>query len=198
MSNREWSRRQFACTSLAALTAAGTGFSSISLLQAAELNEDGLHHQPWFLDSFLELGDDLTTAGDAGKHFAVMWELKGCPYCAETHNVNFAQKRISDFIRSNFDVLQLNFIGSRLVTDFDGEEISEKDLAKKYGVRFTPTIQFFPKNAAGMAEKKPHKREIARMPGYMKPDHFLTMFQYVASESYNSKSFREYLKTGQS
>lgn len=198
MSNRDWSRRQFTGSALAGLSFASAGFGSIAAATGAELNEDGLHYQPWFLDSFLELGDDLTTAGEAGKHFAVMWELKGCPYCAETHNVNFAQNRISDFIRSNFDVLQLNFIGSRLVTDFDGEEISEKDLAKKYGVRFTPTIQFFPKNAEGLADKQPRKREVARMPGYMKPDHFLTMFQYVASESYNSKSFREYLKTGQS
>jgi len=28
------------------------------------------------------------------------------------------------------------------VTDFDGEVLSEKALAKKYGVRFTPTFQF--------------------------------------------------------
>src|SRR6187431_1948328 len=78
---------------------------------AAVLTDDGLYRQPWFLESFLELGDDLDGAAKAGKRFAVMWELRGCPYCKETHLVNFAQSRISDYVRANFDVLQLNIIG---------------------------------------------------------------------------------------
>ena len=77
-----------------------------------------------------------------------MWELKGCPYCKETHFVNFARADIADYIKSNFEVLQLNIIGSRKVTDFDGAEMSEKDLAAKYDVRYTPTLQFFPERAA--------------------------------------------------
>ncbi|MEP3248351.1 MAG: thioredoxin family protein [Sneathiella sp.] len=199
MSNQDLTRRRFAKLTAGTLIAgAGTSLLPIRASRAEALNEDGLHHQPWFLESFLELEDDLNTAGEAGKHFAVMWELKGCPYCAETHNVNFAQKRITDFIKANFDVLQLNFIGSRRVTDFDGEELFEKDLARKYGIRFTPTIQFFPKSAEGLGTRKPVKREVARMPGYMKPDHFLQMFQYIAGENYQSKSFRDYLKSGQS
>ncbi len=78
----------------------------------------------------------------------IMWELKGCPYCKETHFVNFAQPRIADYVKTNFEVLQLNIIGSRKVTDFDGTELSEKELAAKYGVRFTPTFQFFGEGAA--------------------------------------------------
>ena len=77
-----------------------------------------------------------------------MWELRGCPYCRETHLVNFARADIEDYVKANFDILQLNIIGSRKVTDFDGSEISEKALAAKYGVRFTPTFQFFPECAA--------------------------------------------------
>src|SRR5262245_61572647 len=86
--------------------------------------EDGLYRQPWFLDSLLELPDDLAAAGNSGKRFAVMWELRGCPYCRETHLVNFARPDIADYIKANFDILQLNIIGARKVTDFDGKEIS--------------------------------------------------------------------------
>ena len=56
---------------------------------------DGLYREPWFLQSFLNLAEDLETAQSAGKRFAIMWELKGCPYCKETHFVNFAQSRRS-------------------------------------------------------------------------------------------------------
>ncbi|MEC8195641.1 MAG: thioredoxin, partial [Pseudomonadota bacterium] len=38
-----------------------------------ELGDDGLHKQPWFMDSFLELGDDLQTAADSGRGLMVLW-----------------------------------------------------------------------------------------------------------------------------
>ena len=158
------------------------------------LTEDGLYRQPWFLESFLELGYDLEASAAEGKRLAVMWELKGCPYCKETHFVNFADPEINSFVRENFDILQLNIIGSRTVLDFDGEELSEKRLAQKYGVRFTPSFQFFPMSPEGLAELPPREREVARMQGYMKPEHFLAMFRYVDSSAYEDQTFREYLR----
>jgi thioredoxin-related protein len=131
----------------------------------------------------------------AGKRFAIMWELKGCPYCTETHLVNFAKPRISSYVKTNFEVLQLNIIGSLKVTDFDGAELSEKELAAKYGVRFTPTFQFFPERADLLKALPPQKREVARLPGYMRPDDFLAMFRYVREKAYESKSFRDFVKT---
>jgi len=160
----------------------------------AVLTEDGLYRQPWFIESLLELADDLDGAAKAGKRFAIMWELRGCPYCRETHLVNFARPDIETYIKTNFDVLQLNIIGSRKVTDFDGVEISEKALAAKYGVRFTPTFQFFPEAVAGLKEKAPESREVARAPGYLMPDDFLALFRYVRERGYESRSFRDYLR----
>ncbi|BBZ94113.1 thioredoxin family protein [Bradyrhizobium diazoefficiens] len=140
------------------------------------LGEDGLYHEPWFLQSFLDLREDLEGAAAGGKRLAIMWELRGCPYCRETHLVNFADAAITTYIRDNFEVLQLNLIGSRKVTDFDRQELSEKDLAQKYGIRFTPTFQFFPPSSNGIEAKEPMAREVARAPGYLKPQHFLAEF----------------------
>ena len=159
------------------------------------LTDDGLYKEPWFLESFLELADDIEAAHKQGKRFVIMWELKGCPYCKETHFVNFARGDISDYIKANFEVLQLNIIGSRKVTDFDGAELSEKAMAAKYGVRFTPTFQFFPERAGPLKGQEPAKREVARLPGYMRPDDFLAMFRYVREKAYDSKSFRDFVKS---
>ena len=159
------------------------------------LTDDGLYKQSWFLESFLELADDVEAARKEGKRFVVMWELKGCPYCKETHFVNFAQARVADYVKANFEVLQLNIIGSRKVTDFDGAVLSEKELAAKYGVRFTPTFQFFGENAATLKNLPPAEREVARSPGYMLPDDFLAMFRYVREKAYESKSLRDYVKS---
>jgi thioredoxin-related protein len=158
------------------------------------LTEDGLYRQPWFIESFLELADDLQSAAKSGKRFAVMWELRGCPYCRETHLVNFARPDIEDYIKQNFDILQLNIIGSRKVTDFDGAEISEKALAAKYGIRFTPTLQFFPEGPQSLSATPPEKREVARAAGYLRPDDFLAMFRYVREKAYERKSFRDYVR----
>src|ERR1043165_6108271 len=158
------------------------------------LTEGGFYREPWFIESFLELADDLESAGKSGKRFAIIWELRGCPYCRETHLVNFARPDIEEFIKANFDVLQLNILGSRKVTDFDGVELSEKALAAKYGIRFTPTLQFFPDMAGRLSADPPEKREVARAAGYLRPDDFLAMFRYVREKEYERKSFRDYVK----
>lgn len=182
-------RRSFVVLASGAVVAAGR---SEAVAEAA-LGDDGLYHEPWFLQSFLDLRDDLESAASNGKRLAVMWELRGCPYCRETHLVNFADPDIANYIRDNFEILQLNLIGSRKVIDFDRQELSEKDLAQKYGIRFTPTFQFFPPSAAGIEAKEPMAREVARAPGYLKPQHFLAMFRFVRERAYEHGSFREFL-----
>jgi thioredoxin-related protein len=178
--------------------AALAGLAAPRAQAAAVLTDDGLYRQPWFLESFLELGDDLDGAAKAGKRFAVMWELRGCPYCKETHLVNFARPEIEDYIKANFEILQLNIVGSRKVKDFDGTEIGEKALAAKYGVRFTPTFQFLPESPEGLAQLAPEKREVARAPGYLRPDDFLALFRFVREKGYETKSFRDYLRAARS
>ncbi len=172
--------------SLAALGASGARAEPM-------LTDDGLYKEPWFLESFLELADDLEAAHKEGKRLAIMWELKGCPYCKETHFVNFARRDIADYIKANFEVLQLNIIGSRKVTDFDGVELSEKALAAKYGVRFTPTFQFFPERAGPLKALDAAKaRSGARCRAICGPTISSPCSAIVREKAYESKSFREY------
>jgi thioredoxin-related protein len=185
------SRRDFLAGSLAGAAAIHTGGRAAA---EAILSDDGLYRQPWFLESFLELADDLVAAAQNAKRFAVMWELKGCPYCKETHLVNFARPDIENFVRERFDILQLNIVGAREVTDFDGEKLAEKALARKYDVRYTPTLQFFPESAAGLAGKKPRDREVARAQGYLASPHFLAMFRFVAEKAYERGTLRDFLR----
>ena len=69
-------------------------------------------------------------------------------------------------------------------------------MAAKYGVRFTPTFQFFPERAAPApgCGSPPNARWRA-LPGYMRPDDFLAMFRYVREKAYESKSFRDFVKS---
>jgi len=178
------------------LSAAALAMSMTAARSAAVMSDDGLYIQPWFLQSLLELGDDLTGATEKRKRFAIVWELKGCPYCKDIHLINFAKPEIETYVKDRFDILQLNIIGSREVVDFDGEKLSEKRLAEKYGVRFTPTFQFFPDTADGLAKKKPRDREVVRSQGYLQPEPFLGTFRYVADRVYEKESLADFLKRG--
>ncbi len=194
MQDNSLSRRRFQQLGLAAVLGGALPWPGTVRADELKYNDDGLIIQPWFLESFLILNEDLADAAANGKRFAVFWELKGCPYCKETHRVNLAQPTVVDFIKSNFTILQLNIIGSRIVTDFDGEELSERDLARKWQVKFTPTIQFFTDDPDAAEGRTGKENEVARIPGYFKPEHFLAMFKYVREKAYQQHKFHEYVR----
>src|SRR5262249_799387 len=145
------------------------------------------------LDSFLDLADDLKSAAVAGKQLATVWEQPGCPYCRQMHLVNFAQKAVETYIRDHFEVVQLNLRGSRIVTDFDGEQLGERQLAAKYGIGGTPIIQFC-SDKDERSRKVPLEREVSRIPGYAPPRPFLLMFSFVGEHAYERESLRDYLR----
>jgi thioredoxin-related protein len=192
-------RRQFGMTAIAAGLATGLAGAAGRANAASDriepiLGEDGMYHQPWFVNSFMDLKEDLAEAAQAGKRFAVIWEQRGCPYCRETHMVNFARPEINRYVRENFAMLQLNLWGSREVTDFDGEAMEERALARKWRIVFTPTIMFFAESVAEVEGKTGAQAEVTRMPGYFKPFHFITMFEYIKEGAYESQHFQKYLQ----
>lgn len=154
--------------------------------------DDGLYKQDWFVDSFLELGDDLETAASEGRGLVVLFEQAGCPYCREMHRVNFARPEIRDYATAHFDTVQLDLWGSRAVLDFDGQEMEERALAAKWGVNFTPTTVMFPPENAGAADVR--AAEAFRLPGYLKPFHHLSALEYVATGEYRKQPFQRYLQ----
>ncbi|MGB8621547.1 MAG: thioredoxin family protein [Paracoccaceae bacterium] len=158
----------------------------------ARMGDDGLHKQDWFLDSFLEMGDDLQAAADQGRHLMVIFEQAGCPYCRELHRVNFERPEIVDYIKAHFDVVQLDLWGARAVLDFDGQELEERRLASKWGVNFTPTTIIFAAENVGAGSVQ--EAEAFRMPGYLKPFHYLSSLEYVVTGEYQKQPFQRYLQ----
>jgi len=179
---------------LAALGAGALALRAAPSFAKATLGDDGIYHMDWYLESFLDLNEDLAGATAKGKRFAILWGLKGCPACKRMHEVHMLDPKIETYIRDNFEILHLNHIGSREVTDFDGRKRSEKAFGEAYGIRFTPTVQFFPETTDGLAAKSGQAREVARMPGLLEPAEFLAMFRYVREKGYETATFPDWLK----
>lgn len=177
-----------------ALLAAGLAAPFAASRAVAAQSEDGRFHEPWFVETFLDLAEDIGEASAAGRRFAVVWEQRGCPYCRDMHTVHLADPAIVAYLRANFDILQLDLHGAREVTDFDGTKLTEKAFAARYAIRLTPTIQFFPASATGLAARAPTAREVARMPGLLPPRDFLAIFRYVREEAYERMSFPDFTR----
>jgi hypothetical protein len=145
--------------------------------------EDGLYHQTWALNSFLDLREDLAEATAKGKRFAVIFEQRGCIYCTKLHTEVLAQKYINDYVRDNFVILQLDLFGAREVVDFDGRKLSETKLAERWGVMFTPTIVFYNPEAPPAGQWGP-PLEVTRMSLGFGPATFIDLFVWVKAKIY--------------
>ena len=65
--------------------------------------DEDMPREPWFIDSFLDLRDDLAAATAAGKRLAVAWELRGCPPCIALHRLTRRQNIAGPPTFQNFD-----------------------------------------------------------------------------------------------
>jgi thioredoxin-related protein len=183
---------RIAASLLAGLVLAAPAWSA-EQLPPPELADSGLHAQPWFLDSFLDLGQDLAEAGGEGRKLVVFIEQAGCPYCRELHRVNLRDPEIVAYLKEHFVAVQLDLRGSREVTDFDGEAMEERALTRKWGVVYTPTLVFFSSDKAGDGSQSGRDLAVMTMPGYFKPFHFRTMLEYVADGHYADKHFQTFV-----
>jgi len=160
---------------------------------AAELGDDGLHKTDWMRDTFKDLRDDLAEANDEGKRLVLFFEQRGCIYCTQMHEEVFPDPTISDYIEENYFVVQLNLHGDIEVTDLDGESLSEKEMARKWRVMFTPTIMFLPEEVP--EDTSAAEAAVAVMPGAFGKGTTLDMFTWVNEKRYlldNGEDFQRY------
>lgn len=146
--------------------------------------DDGIYHQDWFVQSFLDLKADFAEAKEAGKRFAVIFEQRGCIYCVKMHTDVLSLRYINDYVRENFHILQLDLWGEREVTDFDGKRMREKKLAERWGVLFTPTIVYFKDDLSAHDGKWGRDLEVLRMSLGVGPGTFYDMFTWVRHKVY--------------
>lgn len=155
--------------------------------------EEGMYTHSWFLNSFLELREDLNDSMVEDKALVVIWTQKGCIYCEKLQKLTISDPKVNAYMRAHFNVVQLNKYGGREVTDFDGETLPENVMARKFRVAYTPTIQFFvaekPSN-----EGDPVDIEALNIPGYLPPEQFYNLLEFVKERRFKKQSLISFLK----
>jgi len=134
--------------------------------------------------SFLDLKEDLKEAKQEGKYLFIMFEQEGCPFCDKMRVVTFQDKRVKEFFTKHFYMIEIDIKGANPVIFFNGEEMTEKEIAHKFRVRATPHFVFFDHDG----------KIILSIPGYIPPKEFLLIGRYVAEGFYKKMSFYKFKK----
>lgn len=162
-----------------------------SLAMASTIGEDGLHKQDWFSLTFKDVSEDISDATIAGKRLVYVFEQRGCIYCAKLHESILSDPEVAAYLQENYHVVQFNLFGDEEVTDLDGEVLSEKTAANKWGVMFTPTMFFMPEEPVeGVSASE---AAVGKMPGAFGKLTFLHLFQWVKEKGYEGEEhFQKY------
>ena len=160
---------------------------------STEIGDDGLHKQNWMRDTFKDLREDLDEANMEGKRLVLMFEQRGCIYCSKMHKDVYSRDNVSNYIDENFFVVQLNLHGDLEVTDFDGEVLSEKAIARKWNILFTPTVLYLPQEVDDSLTAP--EASVSFMPGAWSAGTTFDMLTWVKEERYlldNGEDFQRY------
>lgn len=166
-----------------ATTLAESPGSKHAVTPGKSLGAVGTEYPGWFHNGFLDVKEDIATASRTGKRLLVLFTQDGCPYCNALVERNLAQKDIEELVRSKFEVVAINLVGDREVTDVDGKRYTEKKFAELLKVQFTPTLLFF--NEKG--------EMILRLNGYLPPEQFKVALNYLVEKS-GQLSYRDYVE----
>ena len=162
---------------------------AISTLNAApkgKVSGGSMHEAPeWFKDSFLDISEDIDEAKEEGKHIMLFLDLQGCPYCTKMLKESFhADNDTSKFIQKHFDVINIDVKGSKEITWSEEETFTEKDLAVKLKVQYSPTVLFLDYD----------KNVVVRLNGYRSAKNFKNVLEYVNGKHYKNMKLSKYLE----
>ena len=124
--------------------------------------DEPLSFPDWFKLSFLDLGEDVEEAAEAGKEgIIVYFGQKYCAYCKQFLE-DIGKEDIHAYMDERFDVIGTDIHGYRMLTDFAGNELVESQFATREKTNFTPSLVFYDTDG----------KEALRLRGYYPPYRF--------------------------
>ena len=113
------------------------------------------------------------------------------PPCPKMHEDVFPNAEIHKILSEDYFVVQMNLFGDNEVIDFNGNVMSEKEIAKVWGVVFTPTLMFMPENID--TTKSASQNAVIIMPGAFGKYTTKNLLNYVLEKGYESgEHFQKY------
>ena len=79
----------------------------------------------------------------------VMASLPGCPFCRVAR-----ESYLAPLVREqNLPIVQVDMLSKQALRDFNGGETTHEQQLHRWGIRIAPTVMFFGRNGAEVAER---------------------------------------------
>jgi len=158
--------------------------AALALPAAAQARDPMDHFFHPFLGDFRAELADAKRAGKKG--VMVMYHFEECPSCRWMKANILSREDVQAYYRARFVLLPLDTLGALTITDFTGEERTEKEFARSIPIRGTPTFIFYDLEGRPVAKHVGRVRDAAE---------FMLLADFVASGSYRTMQFTQYLQS---
>ena len=90
--------------------------------------------------------------GRPDRLYVVLFSLPDCPYCVAVRQAYLPALPDDPRFRERVGIREVSISSPRPIIDFDGTPARQADIARRYGVKFAPTVLFLDKGGQVRAE----------------------------------------------
>ena len=121
-------------------------------------------------------------AAKQNKHMIVDIYTNWCGWCRVMERETYGNAEVATYLTENFVLAKVNG-ESPSKLHWNGEELSERQFARKVGVSGYPATYFM----------KPNSELLGGVPGFIRPPDFMIYTKYVATRWYQRGKIQEYV-----
>lgn len=107
-----------------------------------------------------------------------------CGWCKRMDRTTYADEAVREYVGRSFVAIRLDAEDDDRRARYEGRDLTYREFADRFRVTGYPTTLFL--TAEG--------RLITMVPGYVKPERFLTVLRYIGDGHYRSRSWEAYAR----
>lgn len=134
--------------------------------------------------------EDVETAAQTAqlqnKKLFIYVHTDWCSWCRKMEEETFTSDDIAQYLNDKYIAVHLDAESQQQV-EFNGQRVSEQDLASTLGAQGYPSNIFLTSNG----------ETITIAPGYMPPDRFIKVLSFIAEDYYKQMNWDEYTEQKQ-
>jgi len=133
--------------------------------------------------AWANIQEGIEKAQSENKKLLVYVHTDWCSWCKRMEEETFADESVAAYMNDNFVPVTLDAESEKIVR-YNGQEMSEEQVAQSLGVEGFPTHIFLTSNG----------EPLTIMPGYMPPDRFINVLSFIAEDHYLDTEWEDYLE----
>jgi thioredoxin-related protein len=107
-----------------------------------------------------------------------------CPWCRKIQKEIYTDRALQEYLYDTFELGRIDISVNTDTVSFKNYQLSSAQLGAGFGATGTPTTIFL----------EPDGDYITRLPGYHELAEFMSVLQWIGSESYQEMSFEDFLQ----